>query len=202
MDIRHGEDWGEPASLPEHAVLVSNDAEARSAVEAARRRGEPLPPLGLLGGDLCRTLGGGGQPERLKQNAHSFTCDLGSALLDGRIYWFVAHLAARRSWLRGRVVAAMNAAFLGHWNLAPKGHPGDGLLEVLEISMNTAERLKAWPRLRTGRHIPHPGIKTSRAKSFSVTFPRSTPVLLDGVHAADAVNVLIRIEPDALEVFA
>lgn len=201
MGIRRGEDWGRPATLPENAVLVSSDAEARSAVETARRRGSPPPPLALLGGDLCRTLGGGGQAEQLRSDPRSFACDLGSALLDGRIFWFVAHLAARRSWLRGKAVAAMNAAFLGNWNLAPKGHPGDGLLEMLEVSMSTSERLKAWPRLRSGSHLPHRDIKTSRVKSFACTFPKPTPVLLDGQHAADAVNVLVRVEPDALEVF-
>ena len=52
------------------------------------------------------------------------------------------------AWWRGRVVAAMNAEFLGPWDVAPRAHPGDGLLDVLDVSpaMSLADRL--------GRPVP------------------------------------------------
>ncbi len=177
------------------------DHETRSVVEAARREGGPLPPLRLLGGDLHRTLGGAREGVRSAEAASRFACDLGSVLADGRIHWFVAHLVAKRSWLGGQVLLAMNAAFLGSWNVAPRGHPGDGLLEILEVSGSAAERLKAWPRLRSGSHLPHQGIRTSRTRAFSLTLPSPTPVILDGRRAAVARNLMIRVEPEALEIY-
>ena len=39
------------------------------ALEAARRDRRELPTLGLLGGDLCRTLGGRGDEARLRSRA-------------------------------------------------------------------------------------------------------------------------------------
>ena len=90
-------------------------------MESCRRAGQTLPTLGLLGGDLCRTLGGPGDEARLRSDdAMTFQVDVGAALLDGRLHWFVAHLIARRSWWRGRLVAVMNAEWLGAWDLGPR----------------------------------------------------------------------------------
>src|SRR5690606_11974114 len=65
----------------------------------------PISPLGLVGGDLCRTLGGRGDVDRVRSDAGMrLPTDLGAVLLDGVQHWFVAHLVARRSWWRGRIV--------------------------------------------------------------------------------------------------
>ena len=66
MTVRKGETWGQAGGLPPGGVVVSDDAEARAVVTAARRAGDAVPPLGLLGGDLCRTLGGRGDARRLR----------------------------------------------------------------------------------------------------------------------------------------
>src|SRR5690606_16840800 len=100
---RTGEAWSEAAPLPGAGVVVHSDAEARAVVTRARRAGVDPPVIGLAGGDLCRTLGGTGDVERMRSDdARTFVCDLGSVLVDGRIHWFVAHLIARRWWWRGR----------------------------------------------------------------------------------------------------
>ena len=159
MTIEKGRPWGWPAALPEDGVVVRSDAEARRLVEAARRGGRTPPVLGLLSGDLCRTVGGKGVEERLHSSeASTLPTDLGSVLIDGRQYWFVAHLVARRSWWRGRVVAMMNAQWIGPWDVAPRSHPNDGLLDVLDADLGLGDRWKARSRLATGTHMPHSGI--------------------------------------------
>ncbi|MCY3925736.1 MAG: hypothetical protein OXG52_09555 [bacterium] len=200
MGIRRGQSWGSPGALPDGSPIVTSDAEARRLVEAARRRGETLPTVGLAGGDLCRTLGGSGDLARLREGGRLLACDLGSVLLDGRIHWFVAHLIARRTWLSGRVLAVMNAAFWGDWNLGPRAHPGDGLLDVSDADLGLRQRLAAWRRLPSGTHLPHPDIATSRLASFSTSFERPVPVLLDGVAAGEARTLTVRVEADALAV--
>ena len=84
--------------------------------------------------------------------------DLGAVLLDGRLHWFVAHLVSRHGWWRGRVVAAMNAQYLGRWDVAPRGHPNDGRLDVLDADLPFDERLQVRARLKAGTHVPHPRI--------------------------------------------
>lgn len=200
MGIRRGVDWGGTGALPEGGVVVSSDREAREVVEAARRAGGPVPVLGLAGGDLCRTLGGGGDPARLRNGGALATCDLGSVLLDGRIHWFTAHLVVRRTWLFGRVLVVMNAAFMERWNLGPRAHPGDGLLDISDANLPLRQRLAAWRRLRTGTHLPHPGITTARRAAYSTSFERPVPVLLDGTPVGRARRITVRVESDALTV--
>ena len=198
MTIRRGEPWGEPGVLPADGVLVRSDAEARGGVTAARRAGGPVPALGLLGGDLCTAVGGTGDERRLREGGTVLPVDLGSVLVDGRLHWFVAHLVARRGWWRGRVVAAMNAQHLGPWDVAPKGHPNDGKLDVLDGDLGLGDRWKARSRLRTGTHVPHPGITERHVAAIQVELPPGTNVWLDGEPLGEARTLSIRVEPDAL----
>ena len=201
MTVRKGEPWGEPAPLPEDGVVVDSDAAARRVVTDARRAGLPVPPLGLLGGDLCRTLGGRGDEAHLRSaGATSAPCDLGVALLDGRLHWFVAHLVARRGWWRGRAWVAMNAAYVGAWDLGPKAHPGDGLLDITDATVPVGERLKVRARLPQGAHLPHPALRTQRTRAAQVVLEQPLPVRLDGEVVGRFRSISVRVEPDALRV--
>lgn len=200
VPVGKGRAWGTQGPLPEGGVVVRSDAEARDVVERARRAGEPPPPLGLLGGDLCRTVGGRGDEARLRSGeAARLPCDVGAALLDGRPHWFVAHAVARRSWWRGPVVAVMNAEWLGRWDVAPRAHPGDGLLDVVEVGdLPAGERWKAWRRLPSGTHVPHPGIRQRRVPEVATTFDPPLTVWLDGRAAGRVSALSVALEPDAL----
>lgn len=198
MTIEKGQPWGASGPLPSDGVLVPDDAAARFVVEQARRAGQAVPPLGLLGGDLCRTVGGRGNADRLRSDdAMTLPLDVGSVLIDGSIHWFVAHLVARRGWWWGRVVAVMNAQWIGGWDIAPRAHPNDGFLDVFDSDLSVGDRWKARTRLRSGTHIPHPGIAQRRATAAQFEFASPTPIWLDGEHVATARHLSVRLEPDA-----
>jgi hypothetical protein len=199
MTVRKGEPWGQPGPLPSDGVMVRTDADARRAVTGARRTGSAVPPLGLLGGDLARTCGATGSEEKLAgSDAQRLPVDLGEVLVDGVLQFFVAHLVARRSWLRGPVLAVMNAQYLGAWDLAPRSHPNDGRLDLLEADLPLTDRLKARSRLRTGSHVPHPGIRERRVSSEQFELPPRTVIWLDGERVGPARALSIRCVPDAL----
>lgn len=199
MTIRKGEAWGEPGTLPDDGVLVRTDAEARAAVTAARRAGRPPPALGLLGGDLARAVGATGDVARLHgPDARRLPLDLGSVLVDGTLHWFVAHLVARRALWQGRVVVAMNTELLGPWKVAPRAHPNDGLLDVLDGRLGWDDRLKARRRAVHGEHLPHPGIRVTRTAAIQLELDRPTEIRLDGERIGRARRLSIRVEPDAL----
>lgn len=201
MTVGRGQDWGGSGPLPTDGVVVGDDAEAHAVVTAARREGDPIPVLGLTGGDLRRTLGGRRDADGLRRpDATRVTVDLGSVLADGRLHWFVAHLLSRRSWWRGPVTVAMNAQWMGRWNVAPRAHPGDGLLETFEADLGLSDRLEARRRLVTGSHVPHPGIVQRRTAAAQLDPGRAQPVLLDGVSIGSARHLAVRVEPDALHV--
>lgn len=202
MSIRKGTDWGRPGPVPDDAIFVKGDAEANEVIGDARRARRPIPPLCLLGGDLARTLGVADNEASLRAGEGTqLQIDLGMALVDGRLVWFVSHLVATRSWWRGPIVIAANAAFLGDYNVAPKAHPGDGRLDLIEADPSLSERLKARSRLRSGTHVPHPQIKIRRCRAAQLELPRSTPVTTDGIGVGDARTLSIRVEPEALDVW-
>ena len=193
MTIEKGSPYGEPGSLPPDGVTVSSDKAARAELERARRDGRPFPTLGLTGGDLCRTLGGPGTM------AVQFPVDVGEVLIDGRLHYFVAHLVARtRTWSYAFVAA--NAQWLGEWNVGPRAHPGDGLLDSYEANLGVADRLKVRGRLHHGSHLPHPGIRERRAAAVQVTLPKMLPIRLDGEVVGMGRNLSIRVQPDAVTV--
>lgn len=201
MTIERGAQWGAPGPLPVNGVVARSDRELRSIVERARRANQPLPPVGLLDGDLSRTLGGPSSEDRVRSaDAMTFTVDIGAVLLDGRLHWFVAHLLARRSWWRGRVLAVMNAQFVGEWDVAPRAHPNDGRLEVLDANQSFNDRLLARRRLRTGTHVPHPDIKTASVTAWQTELAPQLDVWLDGEKVTRARLLSVRVEPDALTV--
>jgi diacylglycerol kinase family enzyme len=120
--------------------------------------------------------------------------------VDGALHFFVAHLVARRSWWRGSVVAAMNAQFLGPWDVAPRSHPNDGRLDLVEADLPLGDRWKARSRLRTGSHVPHPGIVERRVKAAQLDLAPGAQVWLDGERLGPARHLSIRCVPDALTV--
>ena len=203
MTVERGVSWGAPGPLPEGAVVVEGDAEVGELLEARRRAHEDVPTVGLAGGDLCHTLGGRGDRRRLEGGDVTVAAvDVGEVLLDGRVRFFVAHaVVSGRSLWRGPVVAVMNAQFRGRWDVAPRSHPGDGLLDVLEVDagMGLGDRWKAWRRLGSGTHLPHPAIAVRRVAALQLDVG-GLRVELDGVRQPAAEALSIRLRPDALQV--
>jgi hypothetical protein len=201
VTIEKGQPWGEAMALPGGSPVVRSDEALRALVEEHRRAGRPLPPVGLLGGDLHRTLGGvGNREDRLwAGDAVGFPVDLGCALVDGRQHWFVAHLIARnRTWTRAW--AAFNAQWFERLNLAPRGHPNDGRLDIVDSRLSLGQVPVVARRARLGAHLPHPGITTRRVAADQVELDRPLDVLADGVHLGRARTISVRLEPDALTV--
>ena len=200
-----GIDFGEAGEIPPDAVAADSDSDAARIVAEARRAGREIPPVVLTGGDLARTLGvdpARAAPTRPAAAAGArFAVDVGAALVDGRLHWFVAHLVARRSWWRGRLLVAANASFIGRWNAAPRSHPGDGRLDVFDASPSPAVRLAARRRLPSGTHVPHPDITQRRTAAAQYDFDPALDVYLDGRRLDRTRTLSLRVEPGALEVW-
>ncbi|MCB0977772.1 MAG: hypothetical protein KDB02_09970 [Acidimicrobiales bacterium] len=198
MTIEKGRPWGAPGRLSGDGTVARTDSEARRILEEAYRAKVDPPQIGILGGDLGRTVGARADESRLRSDdAVELPMDLGEVLVDGRMHRFVAHLVARRSWWFGPVVAAMNAQWIGRWDVAPKSHPNDGLLDVLDGNPSVDDRLKARGRLRTGTHVPHPAIRVRRVEAVQFTFERPMKIWLDGELIGTATDLSVRVRPDA-----
>ncbi len=200
MSIRKGGEWGSPGPLAPSGLVVATDAEARAELEQARGAGRQPRELGLLGGDLCHTVGGRGDAARLAgPDAVRLPVDAARVVLDGgEPRWFVAHLVARRRGWRGPFAVIMNADRLGEWHLGPRAHPGDGLLDATEGELGLRQRVEARRRSRTADHLPHPRLRTRRSARHELRFTRPVGVWLDGERVGRARHIEVTCEPDAL----
>jgi hypothetical protein len=195
VTIKKGQPWGEAATPPADAIRTSTDREISRALDDARVRNEPFPSFVVGGGDLGRTLAASVTP------ATAFPIDVGEVLLDGKHHYFVAHVVARTpNWRRFAV--AMNAQWVGEWNLGPKAHPNDGILDGYEAELGYFDWRKVRSRLPTGAHLPHPRITVTRAKAVTFEFAQPRPVYVDGDLVGSARHVAARLIPDALTVYA
>ncbi len=203
MTIRRGVPWGEAAQSPDQLRIVPTDRDAREWVLAHRDDDRPMKAVGLAGGDLARTLGGG-TPGRFPGTVMTAPIDLLRVEADGRTTWAVAHVVARRSWWSGHVWLAMNAQFLGPYDVAPRSHPNDGKVDVLHVlpGLSIRARLQARERARTGTHLPHPQLLATQGASCSATFERPLVLWVDGVRWGSATTITVTAEPDALTVYA
>ncbi len=204
MTIRKGESWGEPAEVPPEGLQTApDDRGASRQVELRMAAGQPLTPIGVLGGDMARTMGGG-TPGRFDGAHVRAPVDLLHVVADGREHWALAHVIARRSWWRGEVVLAMNAQFLGRYDVAPRSHPNDGRVDVLRVerSMPLRARVQARHRARTGTHVPHPQVQVSAAGEWHVTFDRPLRLFVDGTRCGEVRDLRVRVVPDALVLHA
>ena len=201
MTIRKGKPWGEPAECPPNVRVVSTDRALRHWVLQQRGRDASIASIGVAGGDLARTCGaaGGGHPCTAK-----VTVDVMRVVLDGRDpTWGVAHIVARRDWLRGEVVFVMNAQYLGRYDVAPRSHPNDGKFDVLRVdpSMGWRDRLQARRRAQRGAHLPHPDLSVRSNREIDVEFERPMIVWIDGERQGPASRLRVVCEPDAMAIY-
>ena len=200
MNIEKGRSWGSLSPLPPEGVIIKTNKELLEKVNDCKRQGIDLPTFGLLGGDLWRPLGGRRAEERLYGGeATTLDIDLGCALLDGKIFWFCAHMFIG-SKLKGEKIFISNVAHYGKTNPAPKAHPGDGKFDMLEVKLSPFQTFKAVKRVSAGTHIPHPGIKYKQVSSEQFSFEKKLSIEIDGKNIGKFSTVSIRIENEALRV--
>ncbi len=170
---------------------------------------EPRPLL-LRGGDVHAALGaptGAAPGDGGKVTATRLALDVLRVEADGFGGLAVAHVVARGRgrlgrW-RGPLAAIMNVDHIGRWDVAPRAHPGDGRLDVVEVaaSMGWRARWQARRRLPTGTHVPHPDITVRRLARIELAFDQPREIVVDGVRRGTARRVTVTVEPDAATVY-
>jgi hypothetical protein len=96
----------------------------------------------------------------------------------------------------------MNCGWVGDWYRGPRAHPNDGLLDVTTGELPLRQRLQARARVRTGTHLPHPGLATSRRGEWEHRFGRDVPVFVDGRRAGRCRVLKVTIQPDCFTLIA
>jgi diacylglycerol kinase family enzyme len=217
--IRKGEPWGSEASRPPDVEVEGDDAAlARCVVSDGRSpliRYLPSP-----GADLARAVGlaraSSGTTE-LTVDALEVLADEGSPRSavnavtlgvppDRATRWtrrrpFEVTVDGRAAWkgsATGVVVA--NGQFLRGLDIAPRGHPGDGRVEVQAYCLAPGERAAMRRRLATGTHVPHPRILERSGRQVDIVTASPEGVEVDGVAGGAARRLRITVVPGALRI--
>lgn len=221
MTIAKGVQWGEPGAMPAGSPVADSDVELARLVQEAVLAGSTPDPLGLSGGDLFATLGGPGtrhptDPEAWRSPIDALVVRFSraEAALEPERVVAVAHVVAfsgsgsrmvrrrRRAslsdmaWFEAETMVVANASFAGAWNIAPRGHPNDGRAEVTRGCLPKRDRRQLSSRLRTGTHLPHPDLATSRPKTVE-SGPGPWRLFIDGADRGIVESFAVEVVPDA-----
>lgn len=202
MTIERGQDWGAPAQPGSIDSVASSNSELRALIEDARLTSESQPKIGVIGGDLWKALGSpSGGLERLEgSDARQVSVDLIECQLDGRRCFAAAHVFFLSSWWLGPVTAVMNSEWWGSWLVAPRAHPNDGRLDLVEGDLPIRQRLLIRRRVLTGDHLPNSALKVGRIAELKREFVRPMRVIIDGVEEDRCRHLSLQVLPDALSI--
>jgi diacylglycerol kinase family enzyme len=105
-----------------------------------------------------------------------------------------------RPWFAGRASSVVVASGQYHAgaDLVPRGHPGDGRLEVQVYAVPRADGPELRRRLPGGTHLPHPGIATTTGREIRVEWRRSRRFELDRERRPRARRARITVRPGTL----
>ena len=213
--LRHGEPWGRAASGPPDDEVTGDDADL--AAFATRHPGALVRFRPSARSDLARALGIG------PDDAGTTEVGIDTVTLEGaaaasavnavvlgpapdRLRWptRAADVTVRldgRRWFSGRAttVVVANGQFLRGADVVPRGHPGDGWVEVQVYALGRRERAEMRRRLPSGTHVPHPRIAAGRARHVEVEVTaRCLPVEIDGRRHGRSKRLEVTVVPASI----
>ncbi len=212
--VRRGQPWGRTPLGPPDAEVTGDDA-ALAAVAAARpgarvrlvpRRSDLALALGLPDvpaeprvevpvdglaldhppGLAVNAVVLGVTPDRLRWASRRWSVEVA---VDGRVRF------------EGRVgsVVVASGQYLRGADLVPRGHPGDGRIEVQVYELRRRERRAMRRRLPSGSHVPHPRVHELSGRRVEVRAHRQAlPLEADGHTQAAAAAVRFEVVSPAV----
>lgn len=200
MTIEKGAAWGTVAMTPFDAVVAPDEAAMARAAGAGTRH------IALASGDLLRALGVSAAAAIPTKGGSSLLlpCDLLEVRLDdGDPIPVVSHVLVGSPWRPRAWITT--GGFIGRRNVAPRAHPNDGMIDVLEFKADLRLRglFAVQRRMRLGDHLPHPLLSMQRTSRYEFTAATdsaqraSAPVTMDGRAYGRARRVQVTVRPDA-----
>jgi len=216
--VEKGQAWEQPASGPPDWHVSGDDAALAAAVRGhAHARVEFVPSPES---DLARAVG----VHRTSPEPLELTIDAMRVDADHREEFAVNMLVFgvapdRANWLtrdagvlvsidgrvvhdaRATAVVVANGQYLRGLDLVPRGHPGDGRLEIQIYAPTRRERAGVRTRLPQGVHVPHPRITQLVGRRIDIRADRGVlPVEVDGHTDSPAAHVTVEVVPEAFSI--
>ena len=215
--IKPGEEWGSPTDATAEHEVRGDDADLAALVEPGAP--SPLVRFHPVGSDLAGAVGMAesgpdeSSPRGIELPIDAMTTELGIAMNSVVVGTTPARLQAQhrrrpitvivdgRTVFEGAAttVIVANGQFLDGVDLVPRGHPGDGRLEVQVYALTPGERRPMRRRLPAGNHLPHPRIVCSSGRIIEISgSERAWPVTLDRRLAEARSRLTVTVLPGAI----
>jgi hypothetical protein len=220
--VRKGEPWERPAAGPAETTVQGGDADLAAAV-AARLDGDAGPRVAFEAADdsdLARALGLGWGTAGRAPGSLELPLDLMRVTIDGQEHFAVnmvvlatppdqlgmisprvgVHITVdgRPTYdAKAASVVVANGQYLRGADVVPRGHPGDGRLEIQAYAPTVGESRAVRDRVAIGTHVPHPRIAQATGRRVEIEVARAARVEIDGVERGRGTEVTVEVLPEA-----
>jgi hypothetical protein len=217
VSVRRGEPWGGPAGGPADAEVEGGDAAL--AALASRQPGIRVSFRPAPDSDLARALGlaGGRPPAALEVPLDGLDLRVAPGMAvnmvvlgapPDRVQWWSRAVPVEvtvdgRERFRGRATTVLvaNGQYLRGADVVPRGHPGDGRVEVQIYALGRGERRGMRRRLAQGAHVPHPRILELTGRRIEVhAAGRGLELAVDGVGQGPQKDLTAEVVPGVIRV--
>ena len=205
MVVHRGRNWGSIGTPDASLPVARDEAHAGQLIEQGTRE------FVLASGDLLRTVGASSPTPNCSYRR--LPIDLVKVRMVDRRgrssdHLSMSHCLIRRRFVTGGVLfgpvtVICNSQYLHGRDVAPRGHPNDGKVELVEFSeeLSFRQRLLVLQRMRTGDHLPHPFIVV-RQVFERVELNAKGFVVIDGCRIGPRMVEFVEPIPDEVIVWA
>jgi hypothetical protein len=212
--IKAGEPWGEAVTGPPDLEVVGSDSDLARVIPT--HRGALVRFRAAPESDFARSLGihADGEPTGVAAPIDVIELEPGGIAVNGVVLGtpvgrIRATTPSRRVQVRvnGREIATgrattvviANGQFFDHLDVVPRGHPGDGRIEVQVYALHRGERRAMRARAPRGAHVPHPRITTTTGRAVEVHVEGGRlPLEIDGIAREPVSDLTARVLPGVL----
>jgi len=212
--IRPGEAWGEPVAEAPDLEVTGGDADLARVLDT--HRGALVRFRPGSGSDFARSVGisSDGAAAGLAAPIDALVVQPGGYAVNGVVLGpapgriratspsaRVRVLVNGREVIHGRAttVVIANGQFFDGLDAVPRGHPGDGRIEVQVYALRRGERRAMRARLPQGVHVPHPRITTASGHVAEIHVEHGRlDCTIDGVVRGPVTDLTATVMPGAL----
>ena len=210
MTVRKGEPWGRPTDAEPDREITGDDAALAAWVASAPGALVRFHPDAAS--DLGHAVGASETPVGTELPMDTLVLADGTVAVNMVVLGTPPDRVTRwrrrtelsvtldgTTWFEGRATTVLVA--VGQWlrgnDVVPRGHPGDGRVEVQAYRLRPAERSEMRRRLPTGGHLPHPRILGRTARTVEIRAAKPLPLEVDGVTRAPVSRLSAEVKPNA-----
>ena len=206
MTIKRGQDWGQLVERPDRLQIFDDDSSFGSFLSDNRALDWSSMNFAILKSEAARDLGlSGARTESSQMLRTSFDLiEVQAQVGDLRITRFlVGQAVLGNGFFRGRTVGVFNVSFHAGRDWAPRAHPNDGKMDVVEFAedMKFAQRFAAYRKLKTGSHLPHPDISYHQSTAYEYDDLRATRLTVDSLDLGAVKTCTFQVIVDAVTLY-